>query len=65
MLFEAVISIVERELYGEQVRMVTQARRAIESVRPGLGEEELLAALSEAMVDAMDVAPSTCSRRPP
>lgn len=55
-LFEAVISIVERELYGEQVRMVTQARRAIESVRPGLGEEELLAALSEAMVDAMDVA---------
>ncbi|GAA1436097.1 hypothetical protein GCM10009641_34060 [Mycobacterium cookii] len=55
-LFEAVISIVERELYGEQVRMVTQARRAIENVRPGLGEEELLAALSEAMVEAMDVA---------
>ena len=40
-LFEAVISIVERELYGEQVRMVTQARRAIASVRPGLGVEEL------------------------
>ena len=54
-MFEAVISIVERELYGEQVRMVTQARRAIESVRPGLGVEELLAELSEAMVEAMDV----------
>ena len=55
-LFEAVISIVERELYGEQVRMVTQARRAIESVRPGLGVEELLSELSRAMVEAMDVA---------
>jgi len=55
-LFEAVISIVERELYGEQVRMVTQARRAIESVRPGLGVDELLTELSSAMVEAMDVA---------
>jgi signal transduction histidine kinase len=55
-LFEAVISIVERELYGEQVRMVTQARRAIESVRPGLGVDELLGELSRAMVEAMDVA---------
>jgi signal transduction histidine kinase len=55
-LFEAVISIVERELYGEQVRMVTQARRAIESVRPGLGVRELLSELSRAMVEAMDVA---------
>lgn len=55
-LFEAVISIVERELYGEQVRMVTQARRAIASVRPGLGVEELLSELSRAMVEAMDVA---------
>ena len=55
-LFEAVISIVERELYGEQVRMVTQARRAIESVRPGLGVAELLDELSRAMVEAMDVA---------
>ena len=55
-LFEAVISIVERELYGEQVRMVTQARRAIESVRPGLGVQELLSELSRAMVEAMDVA---------
>ena len=55
-LFEAVISIVERELYGEQVRMVTQARRAIESVRPGLGVEDLSRELSRAMVEAMDVA---------
>src|SRR6478735_6954879 len=50
-LFEAVISIVERELYGEQVRMVTQARRAIESVRPGLGVEDLSRELSRAMVE--------------
>ncbi|MCY4727988.1 HAMP domain-containing sensor histidine kinase [Nocardioides sp. STR2] len=55
-LFDAVISIVERELYGEQVRMVAQARRAIESVRPGLGVQELLSELSTAMVEAMDVA---------
>jgi len=55
-LFEAVISIVERELYGEQVRMVTQARRAIGSVGPGLGVEDLLSELSRAMVEAMDVA---------
>lgn len=55
-LFEAVISIVERELYGEQVRMVTQARRAIESVRPGLGVQDLLSELSRAMAEAMDVA---------
>jgi signal transduction histidine kinase len=54
-MLDAVVSIVERELYGEQVRMVTQARRAIESVRPGLGEEEFLAAVSRAMVEAMDV----------
>lgn len=55
-LFEAVISIVERELYGEQVRMVTQARRAIESVRPGLGVQDLRSELSRAMAEAMDVA---------
>ena len=55
-LFEAVISIVERELYGEQVRMVAQARRAIESVRPGLGVHDLSRELSRAMVEAMDVA---------
>ena len=55
-MFEAIVSIVERELYGEQVRMVTQARCAIESVRPGLGEEEFLAEVSQAMVEAMGVA---------
>ena len=55
-LFEAVISIVERELYGEQVRMVAQARRAIESVRPGLGVQDLSKELSRAMVEVMDVA---------
>lgn len=55
-MLDAVVSIVERELYGEQVRMVAQARRAIESVRPGLGEEQFLAEVSQAMVEAMDVA---------
>jgi signal transduction histidine kinase len=55
-LFDAIVSIVERELYGEQVRMVTQARRAIESVRPGLGVEELLAELSRALGEGLDVA---------
>lgn len=54
-MLEAVVSIVERELYGEQVRMVAQARRAIESVRPGLGEEQFLAEVSRAMVEAMAV----------
>ncbi|MBC2932299.1 cell wall metabolism sensor histidine kinase WalK [Nocardioides sp. zg-1228] len=55
-MFDAVISIVERELYGEQLRMVTQARRAIESVRPGLGAQELVGELSRAMTEAMDMA---------
>jgi signal transduction histidine kinase len=55
-LFDAIISIVERELYGEQVRMVAQARRALESVRPGLGLDELLPELSRALTEAMDVA---------
>lgn len=55
-LFDAIVSIVERELYGEQVRMVTQARRAIEEVRPGLGVEELLVELSRALRKALDVA---------
>lgn len=55
-LFDAIVSIVERELYGEQVRMVTQARRAIEEVRPGLGVEELLVELSRALCKALDLA---------
>ena len=54
-MYDAVVSLVEREHYGEQVRMVTQARSAIASVRPGLGVEELLSEMSRAMVAAMDV----------
>ena len=54
-MYDAVVSLVERELYGEQVRMVTQARRAIASVRPGLGVQDLLTEMSRAMVEAMDV----------
>ena len=55
-LFDAIVSIVERELYGEQVRMVTQARRAIEKVRPGLGVAELVAELSRGLEEALEVA---------
>lgn len=55
-LFDAIVSIVERELYGEQVRMVTRARRAIDTVRPGLGVEELTTEMSRALCEALDVA---------
>ncbi len=54
-MYDAVVSLVERELYGEQVRMVTQARRAIESVGPGLSVEDLLVEMTRAMAEAMDV----------
>ncbi|RYB94212.1 HAMP domain-containing histidine kinase [Nocardioides oleivorans] len=54
-LCEAVVSIVERELYGEQVRMVSQARAARQAVRPGLEIGEFLGELSGAMVAAMQV----------
>jgi signal transduction histidine kinase len=54
-MFEAVVSIVERELYGEQVRMVTQARAALQSVRSGGGVGDFLRELSDAMVAAMEV----------
>ncbi|WP_374454226.1 sensor histidine kinase [Nocardioides sp.] len=54
-MFDAVVSLVERELYGEQVRMVTQARTALQSVRPGLGVGDFLREMSDAMVDAMEV----------
>jgi signal transduction histidine kinase len=54
-LYEAIVSIVERELYGEQVRMVAQARAARQSVRPGLGLDDFLRELSAAMVEAMPV----------
>ncbi|GAA5114110.1 hypothetical protein GCM10023339_19310 [Alloalcanivorax gelatiniphagus] len=53
--YEAIVSIVERELYGEQVRMVTQARTAMRSVRPGLAMHEFLRKVSAAMVEAMHV----------
>ena len=54
-MFEAVVSIVEREQFGEQVRMLTQARTAMQSVRPGLGVDDFLQEMSDAMVDAMAV----------
>lgn len=54
-MFEAVVSIVERERFGEQVRMLTQARSAIQSARRGRGVEEVLQELSDAMVEAMEV----------
>ena len=54
-LFEAVVSIVERERFGEQVRMLTQARSAIQSARRRRGVEEVLQELSAAMVEAMEV----------
>ena len=54
-LYEAIVSIVERELYGEQVRMVAQARAARQSVRLGLGLADFLRELSAAMVEAMAV----------
>ena len=54
-MFEAVVSIVERERFGEQVRMVSQARAAMQSVRPGLGVDEFLEEMCAAMVEAMAV----------
>lgn len=54
-MYDAVVSLVERELYGEQVRMVTQARTALQSVRPGLGVGDFLREMSDAMVAAMEV----------
>jgi len=52
---EAIVSIVERELYGEQVRMVTQARTAVRSVRPGLELGDFMRELADAMVAAMPI----------
>lgn len=54
-MYDAIVGIVERELYGEQVRMVTQARTAIRSVPPGLGLPEFLRRMRDAMVAAMAV----------
>ncbi|RYB89173.1 HAMP domain-containing histidine kinase [Nocardioides glacieisoli] len=54
-MYEAIVSIVERELYGEHVRMVTQARTAVRSVRPGLEVEAVMRELADAMVEAMPI----------
>ncbi|WP_231263411.1 GAF domain-containing sensor histidine kinase [Nocardioides alpinus] len=54
-MYDAVVSIVERELYGEQVRMLTQARTAMQSVRPGMGVDDFLSEMSRAMVEVMAV----------
>jgi signal transduction histidine kinase len=54
-MFDAVVGIVESELYGEQVRMVAQARTALQSVRPDLGVGDYLREMSDAMVAAMEV----------
>ena len=54
-MYDAIVGVVERELYGEQVRMVTQARTAIRSVPPGLALPDFLGRVREAMVEAMAV----------
>ena len=52
---DAVVSMVERELYGEQVRMLTQARSAMQGVRADLGFDDFLQEMCDAMVAAMSV----------
>jgi signal transduction histidine kinase len=54
-MFEAVVSLVERERYGEQVRMLSQARSAMQSVRRERGVGDIVQELSAAMVEAMEV----------
>lgn len=54
-LFEAIISIVERELYGEQVRMVHQARAAMQASPPGAALADFLDAMTAAMAERMNV----------
>ncbi|WP_210651138.1 cell wall metabolism sensor histidine kinase WalK [Nocardioides sp. SYSU D00065] len=54
-MYDAVLSIVERERFGEQVRMLSQARTAMQSVAPGQGVDDFLRQLSEAMAEAMPV----------
>lgn len=54
-MYDAIVSIVERELYGEHVRMVGRARTAVRSVRPGLEVAEFMHELADAMVAAMPI----------
>ena len=54
-MYEAIVSLVERERYGEQVRMLSQARAAMQSVPRSRGVDDLLRELSAAMVEAMEV----------
>ncbi|CUR62186.1 putative ATP-binding region, ATPase domain protein [metagenome] len=54
-LFDAVVSIVERELYGEQVRMVNQARAAMRAATPGGRLRDVLPQMTSAMVEQMNV----------
>ena len=54
-LLDAVVSIVERELYGEQVRMVNQARAAMRTTTPGGRLSDVLAQMTSAMVEQMNV----------
>jgi signal transduction histidine kinase len=54
-LFDAIVGIVERERFGEQVRMLDEARAALASVRPGLGLADFLDEMSGAMAEAMRV----------
>ncbi|RYC05579.1 hypothetical protein EUA94_18475 [Nocardioides zhouii] len=54
-MYDAVVSIVERELYGEQVRMLAQARSAMQSVRTDRGVGDFLRGMSDAMAEAMPV----------
>ncbi|HEY0643591.1 MAG TPA: HAMP domain-containing sensor histidine kinase [Nocardioides sp.] len=54
-LFDAIVGIVERERFGEQVRMLEEARAALASVRPGLGLADFLGEMSGAMAEAMRV----------
>ncbi|MCK9825843.1 GAF domain-containing sensor histidine kinase [Nocardioides cavernae] len=54
-MFDAVVSIVERELYGEQVRMVNQARAAMRTTTPGGRLRDVLAQMTSAMVERMNV----------
>ncbi|WP_210439468.1 sensor histidine kinase [Nocardioides xinjiangensis] len=54
-LFDAIVGVVERELYAQEVRMLAQVRTALHSVRPGLPLQDFVAEVSGAMVAALDV----------